>query len=206
MRRMLDLFSGTGSVGEVFRNTGWEVVSLDRDLPADHQTDIMEWKYKDAYEPKHFEFIWASPPCTEYSIAKTVGVRKLSEANEIVKRTIEIIKYFEPSFYVIENPQTGLLKRQPFMEDLPFRDVDYCKYGLAYRKRTRLWNNILSWYPKPLCVWDCECSEGKRHREWAQHGTRKGRIDKSHSRKQLYSLPTDLVHEIITAVEEGLGL
>ena len=155
MKRMLDLFSGTGSVGSVFKSAGWEVVSLDRDSKADIQIDILDWDYKETYEPKHFQFIWASPPCTEYSIAKTVGVRNLSGANEIVKRTLDIIRYLEPAFYVIENPQTGLLRKQTFMQNLPFTDVDYCKYGMVYRKRTRLWNNLFSWCPRPLCVKDC---------------------------------------------------
>ncbi|MFM7980065.1 MAG: hypothetical protein ACKPKO_12190 [Candidatus Fonsibacter sp.] len=31
------------------------------------------------------------------------------------------------------------------MTDLPFKDVDYCKYGMHYRKRARLWNNVECW-------------------------------------------------------------
>ena len=204
MKRMLDLFSGTGSVGDVFRNAGWEVVSLDRDLPADYQTDILDWNYKEAYEPKHFQFIWASPPCTEYSIAKTVGIRKLAEANGIVERTLEIIEYFEPRFYVVENPQTGLLRKQPFMERLPFKDVDYCKYGKAYRKRTRLWNNIFSWCPRALCSKDCGNVENGRHAETAQHHPHIGQSGKNYTQKQLYTLPPELVREILEAVEGGL--
>ena len=29
------------------------------------------------------------------------------------------------------------------MYNLPYKDIDYCNYGMDYRKRTRLWNNIL---------------------------------------------------------------
>ena len=28
------------------------------------------------------------------------------------------------------------------MNEFDFKDVDYCKYGFKYKKRTRLWNNI----------------------------------------------------------------
>ena len=66
--KVLELFAGTGSVGGVFKEHGWEVLSLDRDMPADLRMDIMEWDYR-AYPPKSFDIIWASPPCTEYSIA-----------------------------------------------------------------------------------------------------------------------------------------
>ena len=116
--RILELFSGTGSVGNVCRRLGCTVTSLDRDLPADLQMDILDWDYT-SLPPRSFDFIWASPPCTEYSVAKTVGVRKLEEANAIVQRTLEIINYFDPPYWIIENPQTGLLKNQPFMTNLP---------------------------------------------------------------------------------------
>ena len=71
-------------------------------------------------------------------------------ANAIVQRTLDICFYCQPKFVIIENPQTGLLKDQPMMQDISYDDVDYCKYGMPYRKRTRLWNNILAWVPKPL--------------------------------------------------------
>ena len=125
------------------------MVSLDRDMEADIRTDIMDWDYR-TYPPGSFDVIWSSPPCTEYSRAKTIGVRKLDEANGIVKRTLEIIDYFNPTYWIMENPQTGLLKSQPFIAELPYNDLDYCKYGMPYRKRTRLWNNIEAWTPRPL--------------------------------------------------------
>ncbi|MFM7980190.1 MAG: hypothetical protein ACKPKO_12820, partial [Candidatus Fonsibacter sp.] len=78
----------------------------DRDMQADNQTDRMDWDYK-TYKPHNFDVIWASPTCTEYSMAKTTGVRKIEEANKISQRTIDIIRYFDPKYWIIENPQTG---------------------------------------------------------------------------------------------------
>ena len=77
-----------------------------------------------------FDVIWASAPCTEYSVAKTIGVRDLDTADAIVMRTLEIINYLSPRYYIIENPQTGMLKNRPFMQSLPYVDVDYCKSDL----------------------------------------------------------------------------
>ena len=80
----------------------------------------MDWDYT-AYKPKDFVVIWASLSCTEYSMAKTTGVRKIEEANRISQRTIELILLFDPQYWIIENPQTGNLKEQDFMTDLPFK-------------------------------------------------------------------------------------
>ncbi|MFM7983312.1 MAG: hypothetical protein ACKPKO_28720 [Candidatus Fonsibacter sp.] len=74
---------------------GMDVVSLDRDMAADIRSDIMDWDYN-TYSPHDFKVIWASPPCTEYSMAKTTGGRKIEEANRISQRTIDIIQYFDP--------------------------------------------------------------------------------------------------------------
>ena len=41
--RLLELFSGTGSVGNVAKAIGYEVMSVDRDMKATHQCDIMNW-------------------------------------------------------------------------------------------------------------------------------------------------------------------
>ena len=103
---LLELFSGSGSVGKVARDLGFNVISLDL-KNADINIDILKWDYKQ-FDRNHFDFIWSSPPCTEYSVAKTRGIRNIEYANSIVLKTIEINKYFNPKYFVIENPQTGL--------------------------------------------------------------------------------------------------
>ena len=202
--KVVDLFSGTGSVANVFRNHGHTVTTLDRDLPADLQTDIMDWKYKEL-PSKSFHVIWASPPCTEYSLAKTTGVRKIDEANAIVKRTLEIIAYFNPTTWVLENPQTGLLKKQVFMVGLPYVDVDYCKYGMPYRKRTRLWTNR-NLQLLPLCKYDCDSLDEtkKKHKATAQRmpqGKKSEWGDQPlHHQHDLYKIPEALIADIITNI------
>ena len=205
--KILELFAGTGSVGNVAKELGHVVVSLDRDMEADIRTDIMDWDYVAAFRPGDFDFIWASPPCTEYSRAKTTGIRKIEEANEVVKRTLEIISYLEPKYFVIENPQTGLLKSQEFMSSLAFDDVDYCKYGLSYRKRTRLWNNIETWEPRPLCRKDCGSmtEDGRKHVETAQRLPSRRREAWGENyrvipREELYKVPASLISEILTSI------
>ena len=200
--KLLELFAGTGSIGKVAHILGMEVTSLDKDMQADIRIDIMNWDYKADFEPNHFDIVWASPPCTEYSKAQTNGHRDLAGANEVVKRTLEIINYLKPTFWIIENPQTGLLKEQSFMEGIPYNDVDYCMYGLLYRKRTRLWNNIEDWTPRPLCTKNCEnmSEDRKRHLRRAQRGSAPGYTKNSHRLTELYVVPEHLVRDILVHI------
>ena len=89
--------------------------------------------------------------------------------------------------------------------DVPYCDLDYCKYGMPYRKRTRLWNSLTNFTPRPRCVRDCESirDDGK-HKEAAQRGKRPtkdgGREPNHHSQKQLYRVPSELVEDIIASL------
>ena len=100
--RLLELFSGTGSIGKAFREQGWEVVSLDIKprSGADIITDILTWDYK-TYEKGHFDAVWGSPCCTHFSRARTTAKtpRDLEWADSLVAKTIEIIHYFEPKVW-----------------------------------------------------------------------------------------------------------
>ena len=73
--KLLELFSGTKSVGKVAEQLGYDVVSLDL-KNADINCDIMNWDYTE-YELGYFDVILSSPPCTEYCCAKTVGLRDI---------------------------------------------------------------------------------------------------------------------------------
>ena len=201
--KLLELFSGTKSVGKVAERLGYDVTSLDLIFPADIKIDILDWDYT-IYPTGYFNVIHASPPCTEYSRAKTTGVRKIDYANSIVKRTLEIIDYFQPKYYIIENPQSGLLKEQSFMYGIPYTDIDYCKYGMPYRKRTRLWNNVLNWIPRPLCRKDCNSMDGNRHKAVAQIMPSGKKQDWGnqllHQQSDLYVIPEALIYEIFGGI------
>ena len=65
---MLDLFSGTGSVANVYRIHGFEVTILDLDpkTQPDILVDILEWDYAGTFQPGYFHTVFAAPQCAEY--------------------------------------------------------------------------------------------------------------------------------------------
>ncbi len=201
--RLLELFSGTGSIGTAFASQGWEVISLDSDPKTDatiHE-DILTWDYT-IYPPGYFDATWASPCCTNYSCARRGAKtpRNLPLADSLVLRSQEIISYLNPRVWFIENPQTGLLKNRPFMSGIPFCDVEYCCYcDFGYKKRTHLWNNVD--FKGKLCPSPgvCESMTGRRHNSAAQQGRNQG-VDGlygSHFRQEtLHRIPPVLCNEI----------
>ena len=61
---LLELFSGTGSIGNAFRACGWDVFSVDVDPTAKPTlvANVLDIQL-DALPPR-IDCIWASPPCT----------------------------------------------------------------------------------------------------------------------------------------------
>ena len=165
---VLELFSGTGSVGKVCDKLGWKSLSVDIDGRADITCDILEWDYKQ-YKKDEFDIIWASPPCASFSVLQHGWIGRIKKGYDkpfthedietemkekgdpLVKKALEIINYFKPEYWFMENPNTGRLKDRPYMKDLPYYIVDYCMYSdWGYRKRTRIWTNKTDFQPR-LC-------------------------------------------------------
>ena len=201
--RILELFSGTGSIGNTFAEQGWEVISLDSDVKTDatiHE-DILTWDYT-VYPPGHFDVIWASPCCTQYSCARRNAKtpRNLSLADSLVLRSKEIINYYNPRVWFLENPQTGTLKDRPFMVGPPVTDIDYCCYcDWGYRKKTRLWNNIGFEGDQCKGRGACPNMDGNKHKSTAQQGKNKckdGMYGNTFSVNKLHRIPPALCSAI----------
>jgi hypothetical protein len=210
MRVLLELFSGTGSVGRAFRQQGeWEVISVDinPDTIASIHADVRD------LTPEmvgNVDLIWASPVCTEYSRARTTAKtpRNLVWADSLVQAVLDLARELRcPAMF--ENPESGLLRHRPIVAGIPYRVIDYCKYHdqratHRARKRTAIWCIDVDWQPsRQLCKHDCGfCTEG-RHNETAQRGP--GRPGQPrHTLEELYAMPPILCEEIAEWASENI--
>jgi hypothetical protein len=131
----------------------------------------------------------------------------LELADSIVRRTLEIIHELAPKAYLMENPQTGLLKTREVVEGIPFRDVTYCKYSdgqrWTYKKATRLWGNLHNFIPRPVRTHKCPCelsADAGKHPDRAQRCNRNNGVN--HTLNELYSMPSQLCDDIALAAAE----
>ena len=177
--KVLELFAGSRSFSKVAEELGHETFSVDINnfKGIDYVTDILDFDINTI--PFKPDVIWASPPCTTFSVAsisrhRPFGLPISPEAelgNKYVIKTLEIIKKFDPKFYYIENPR-GMLRKQIYMRGLPRTTVWYCKYGENSAKPTDIWsNNITSlfnpegWNPRPECYnGNLKCHHDKQPR------------------------------------------
>ena len=205
--KVLELFAGSRSIGNAAESLGYEVFSSDINNfeGIDYVVDILNFNTnKVPFKP---DIIWASPPCTYFSVASigkhwnedhTPKSKNALIGVSYVNKTLEIIKTLKPNKWYLENPR-GKLRKLQVVKGLPRTTVWYCTYGDKRAKPTDIWsNNIFSlfnvngWRPRP------ECFNGNQncHHEFAPRGSQtgtqglKGNYDRS-------KIPNELCFEIL---------
>ena len=159
----------------MFEQAGFRVVSVDCEekFQPTIVADLLTWDYQNAFHPDiHFDVISCGPPCTEFSAAKTLGERNLELADKLVQKCLEIVDFFQPTFWFLENPRTGLLKSREYMEGIPFLDVDYCQFSdWGYQKPTRIWGSpsLLKLSPKLCDIKTCPNAGPRNNGGWAHN-------------------------------------
>ena len=193
--RLLELFSGTESISNVFRSHGCDCFTVDNKFNPSWCGDILQFSTKEKYD-----VVWASPPCTCFSVAsigsswcESYHPKRVATALGMayVLKTLEIIKKINPKYWFIENPR-GVLRKMAFMDGLPRYTVTYCQYGDTRMKPTDIWTNCENWKPRPMC------KNGDKCHEPAPRGSRtgtqglKGNMERSR-------IPNELCEEIYQA-------
>ena len=214
---VLELFSGTGSVGKCCEKLDWSWYSVDLEFDADFKGDIMDFDYKQ-FPKDWFDVIWASPPCTNYSklqdcwlgrmrkgkvYTRQIQEEEMKEDDKLVQRVFEIIDYFKPEYWFIENPASSRMKERPMMKDVPNYVVDYCRYcDWGYKKRTRIWTNKKDWTPL-TCNGNCGnmviTNDGRKLHKTNLGNSERTKITmgKRTTQKDRYRVPEDLIFSLL---------
>ena len=182
--KVLELFCGTKSISNAFKERGHEVFTVDwekgfaPDLAIDIE-ELTEDRIKELCGGVP-DIIWASPDCTTYSVAAISRHRKraangdllpISEYAEkcdrVIKNVLALIAGLAPKYWFIENPR-GALRKMGFMQGLKRYTVTYCKYGEKRMKPTDIWTN----HPNPNFI--PPCKNGDTCHEPAPRGSKTG--------------------------------
>jgi len=218
--RVLVLYSGTGSVEHAVLQRYPNAITVSVDLnPAfnpTHCCSVRQWMEAtgglQSYPIGFFDIVWASPPCTEYSRAKTMGKpvpypvnpsqphRDLVSADDNVRAAREVIHRLKPKYWFIENP-VGYLVTRPVMQDINHLRYlcTYCRYGTDYQKATHIWTNAILPAPLLQCTPQTPCDIRRlhgRHLISAQSGDsamQKG----SGGAVAVYPIPAPLLDELM---------
>ncbi|HFA48086.1 MAG TPA: hypothetical protein ENJ95_03600 [Bacteroidetes bacterium] len=160
----LELFSGSGHIAAAAQQRGFKTVTVDVEAKFSPDICIDICNLRRSVLPERVDIIWASIPCTVYSILNlanhwqktSIGYRRYYyspktpqalEALRILAATIRLIKKLQPIYYFIENPR-GALRHMPHMAFVPYRrHVHYSDYGFDYPKPTDIFTNCPHFTP-----------------------------------------------------------
>ena len=173
--RPLKLFLGTKSISKVAKSLGWETVSLDIDPKhgPDLLQDIADFD-ETQYPKEYFQFIWASPDCRAYSLARTPTAKipreeAMQASDPLLEKTRQIIAYFDKAKWCIENPAFSRIWKRDVADGLLEQSVvtSYCCFDdSAYRKNTRLASNYPFVLPRCPGPGKCPRMVGTKHPAW----------------------------------------
>lgn len=208
---IFDFFAGTGSSTQAFKDAGHTVITfeLDKEFEATENVDIMTLTVdylRNTYGQP--DFIWASPPCTAFSVA-SIGhhwlqggdnpqpkTKEASENQKLVEHTRYLCEQLKPQYgFLIENPR-GMLRKLPVVKGLERRTVTYCQYGDTRMKPTDLWGTVTNWQARTPCQNGMNCHVA------APRGSRTGTqgLDSPKNRSRI---PYELGLEILQAIESN---
>lgn len=203
--KLLELFAGSRSVGKVAERLGYDVFSVDiepfegvhlvKDIEMLERIDI----------PFVPDVIWASPPCTTYSLAAISHHRHsiipisdaARKADKVLAKTVEIFGWFPSAKFYMENP-VGMMRKMPEVKGLDRRTVNYCVYGDSRMKPTDIWTNNAAdlfqdgWTPRDRC----RNGETRCHHEPAPRGSKTGTQGLKNAFER-GKVPEQLIEEIL---------
>lgn len=150
MKTIISLFDFTGNWSKPWKDAGYEVVQVD----IKNGIDILNWDYKNEVKGEVVGIL-AAVPCTDYAVSGARWFKdkdidgRTEQSQKLVAKTKEIIDYYNPNWWVIENPVSRIHNLNPWMGKPKFRFHPYEFAGFAddkeseqYSKKTVLWGKF----------------------------------------------------------------
>lgn len=206
-----DFFSGTGSSTQAFKDAGHTVISfeLDSDFEATENVNVLELRAQDLISKYgRPDFVWASPPCTSFSVASigkhwangganpTPKTEAAKASQELVAHTLQLIQELNPAEgWLMENPR-GMLRKLPVVRGFERITITYCGYGDTRMKPTDLWGRVPNWIPRPACKNGMPCHEA------APRGARTG-TQGLNGAKNRSRIPLALSQELLQVIQSN---
>lgn len=128
---ILHLCADTGSDTKPYQdNPNYEVILIGSKIGVENY-----------HPPKNVYGVFANPPCTNFSSVRTSAKipRNEEEGMRLVKECQRIISEANPTFWVIENPATGLLKKYLGNPQFTYQPWEF---GSPWSKKTALWGKF----------------------------------------------------------------
>lgn len=144
MKTLLSLFDHSGKWSEPFKAVA-DVFCVD----IKNGIDILTWDYKAWGQGRDVVGILAAPPCTDFAAIGSQYWKekdmsgKTEKSIELVNKTLEIVEYFNPKFWALENPKGRIEKCCPTLKGKRCFTFQPCEFGDAYTKRTIIWGYCL---------------------------------------------------------------
>lgn len=215
--KILEIFAGSRTFSKMAETFGHQTYSTDimNFEGIDQVCDIFDFDVgkmlKEFGKP---DIIWASIPCTTFSVA-SIGTHWGGGKNQYIPKTekaklgiklaqaaISLKDLLDPKYFYFENPRGVLGKLDFLTRDMGKQNlIWYCQYGDLRAKPTHIWSNDTTWKPRPICknyrydkegnIIDQHC-----HHESARRGARTGTqgLKGNYERSKL---PKELCEEII---------
>jgi hypothetical protein len=168
-----ELFSGSKSFSKVRKELGDQTFTIDniKQYNPDWCIDILK-----ITDLSNCNVLWASPPCTTFSVA-SIGthwagggkayIPKTKECKiglKILDKTIKLIAETKPKYWYLENPRgvmrkviDNLFNKYGVMRKR--HTITYCQYGDTRMKPTDIWTNNDNWKPRKVCKNGDNCHE-----------------------------------------------
>jgi len=140
MRTVLSLFDYSGIWSKPYLDNNYNVIRID----IKNGINLLNWDYK---QLQKVNVCLIAFPCTDYALSGAKHFYRkdhdgTTEKSQILLRKVkEILDYFNPVVWCLENPMSRIHKLNPWLGEIKFKFNPY-DFGDGCQKMTWLWGKF----------------------------------------------------------------